>query len=32
MVDMIVERKEMKNVLGQLLAMLPRGKRAAGKA
>ncbi len=32
MVDMIVERKEMKRVLGQLLAMLPRGKRAAGKA
>jgi acetyl-CoA carboxylase carboxyl transferase subunit beta len=32
MVDMIVERKEMKKVLGQILAMLPRGKRAAGKA
>jgi acetyl-CoA carboxylase carboxyl transferase subunit beta len=32
MVDMIVERKEMKRVLGQILSMLPRDKRAAGKA
>jgi len=32
MVDLIVERKEMRKVLGQLLAMLPRGKRTAGKA
>jgi hypothetical protein len=29
---MIVERKEMKKVLGQLLAMLPRDRRTAGKA
>jgi acetyl-CoA carboxylase carboxyl transferase subunit beta len=30
MIDMIVERKEMKTVLGRLLALLPRTKEQAG--
>ena len=32
MIDMIVERKEMKKVLGQLLAMLPKGKKRENRA
>jgi len=32
MIDMIVERKEMKKVLGQLLAMLPKGKKRGNRA
>jgi acetyl-CoA carboxylase carboxyl transferase subunit beta len=30
MIDLIVERKEMKKVLGRLLALLPKTKEAAG--
>jgi acetyl-CoA carboxylase carboxyl transferase subunit beta len=32
MIDMIVERKEMKKVLGQLLVMLPKGKKRENQA
>ena len=31
MIDMIVERKEMKRVLGKLLAMLPHQKKRKGQ-
>jgi acetyl-CoA carboxylase beta subunit len=32
MIDLIVERREMKKILGQLLAMLPKAKSPAGRA
>ena len=32
MIDMIVERKELKKVLGQLLAMLPKGEKRESRA
>lgn len=32
MIDIIVERREMKTILGQLLAMLPKGKKPEGRA
>ena len=32
MIDMIVERREMKKVLGQTLAMLPKGKKRENRA